>query len=191
MRKRMSVKPVPQISVMDKRLKPAVKTTKKIDKNKLKPHPLVVVADLKKGVVSSLVQYIAEKQKIDDLEILLWLIYLLAGPPEKTKYRLLPVEHPELASKRGRKPYPKKALTEREARYVEAFDAEYSVSKNHTASIAHAAELNQVSWRTIEQAVQKRQKILKSEQAEKEITEFQELVSKLYGDLAERKNIHW
>lgn len=187
----MSVKLVPQISVMDNRFKPSIEAAKKIDKSKLEPHPHAVVMDLKKGVVSSLVQYIAKEQKIDDLEILLWLIYLLAGSPEKTKYRLLPVEHPELASKRGRKPNPKMALTEREARYVEAFDAEYSVSKNHTASIAHAAELNQVSWRTIEQAVQKRQKILKSEQAEKEITEFQRYVSKLYGDLAERKNIHW
>lgn len=191
MRKRMSVKPVPQIGVMDKRFKPVVDVPKKIDRSKLRAHPVIVIADLKKGVVTSLVKYIVEEQKIDDLEILLWLVFLLAGPPEKTKYRLLPVEHPELASKRGRKPNPKPGLTEREAGYVEAYDTEYGISGKHTAAIAYAAGVNHVGWRTIEQAVRKRKKIQESEQPKREKSEFRELVSKMYGDLAERRNLRW
>lgn len=191
MRKRMSVKPVPQIGVMDKRFKPVADVSKKIDVTKLKPHPLIVISDLKKGVVTSLVKYIAEEQKIDDLEILLWLVYLLAGSPENTNYRLLSVEHPELASKRGRKRNPKPALTEREAGYVEAYDTEYSISVKHTAAIAYAASVNHVGWRTIEQAVRKRKKIQECAAPKREKSEFRELVSKMYGDLAERKNLRW
>lgn len=191
MQKRMTVRPVPQISVMDKRFKPVSKAVKRIDVHRTGPHQRAVVMDLKKGVTTSLVRYIIRKRKIDDLEILLCLIYLLAGPSEKTKYRLLPILHPDLAAKRGRKRNPKPALTVRETRYTEDYDAEYVVSQKHTASIARAAELNDVSWWTIEQAVRKRRKILESEHLPEKEAEIDEGISKFFVNLTKGKKLNW
>lgn len=188
MRKRMTVKPVPQISVNEKRFKRVIDTPKKIDIENIEIAESSVIIDLNNGVTSSLINYIIKKREITDKAILLNLVYMLLGDVEHTKYMLLPIEHPNLPAKRGRKPKLEPVLTARELSHLEFYDAEFAISSKHIAALEFAADARSVSARTIETAVRKRRMINKREAKKVNAADINQRFQEVLENLKSRKS---
>jgi hypothetical protein len=91
-------------------------------------HPLVVIADLRRGCLTSLERYLSENQGIPDREVALELRKLIIGSQHRSPYRLMVVDHPaKPKSKEGR---PKKAnskLSNRDRELVAKFESQRKV----------------------------------------------------------------
>lgn len=191
MSERIYVRPVPQISVTEKRFERVIDTQIKINRSNDRTHESVVIMDLKRGVTTTLASYIIKNRKILDKGILLYLVYLLVGDSEDSKYRLLSIEHPDLPATRGRKPRPEPVLTERELSHLEYYDTEIAISNKHTAALEFAANKQKVSVRTIEAAVRKRRSIDEREAKKLDPVDinrrFQEVVANLKKRQSEQR----
>ena len=104
--KRKRFRAVERNSLLEKRFKPVVERPKKCHP---KVHPLIVIADLRKGVLSSLDRYLAQEGGIRDREIAVELRKLISGSKNRTGFRLLVIEHPEGPKSKGGSPAGKRA----------------------------------------------------------------------------------
>lgn len=99
---RQHLRPMSQTGIMEKKFKRVVQPTKRAILKAA--HPLVVIADLRRGSISSLDRYLARKKGIPDREVLLELRKLISGSIERTRYRLVVVEHPDMPKNIGGRP---------------------------------------------------------------------------------------
>ena len=105
--KRKRFRPVEQDSLLDKRFKPVIDPSKRL---RLKIHPLVVLADLRKGSLASLDRYLAQEGGIPDREVAVELRKLISGSRNRSQFRLLVIEHPDGPKNKGGAPAGKRAL---------------------------------------------------------------------------------
>lgn len=110
--KRTRIRPVKRGSLLDKRFKPVVERSKR-----LRPaiHPLIVLADLRNGCLVSLDRYLAQEGGIPDREVAVELRKLISGSRNRSRFRLLVVEHPDGPKNAGGAPSGRR--TSREERY--------------------------------------------------------------------------
>ena len=99
--KRKRFRPVEQGSLIDKRFKPAIERSRRLS---LKIHPLVVLADLRKGSLTSLDRYLAQEGGIPDREVAVELRKLISGSRNRSQFRLLVIEHPDGQKNKGGAP---------------------------------------------------------------------------------------
>jgi hypothetical protein len=119
---RQHVRPIKQIGLGEKKFRKIIETRKQVDRTKI-VHPLVVIRDLRKGVVTSLGRYLTKHRGIPDRAVALELKKLISGSRERTPYRLIVVEHPDTPKdKGGRPPTKRRAPTEAELEVVRAFE---------------------------------------------------------------------
>ena len=100
---RQHVRPIKQIGLGGKKFRKTIETRKRVDHTKI-VHPLVVIRDLRKGVVTSLGRYMTKHRGIPDRAVALELKKLISGSRERTPYRLIVVEHPDTPKDKGGRP---------------------------------------------------------------------------------------
>lgn len=100
--RRKRVKPIEQPSIGDKRFRRVLTPSKRI--TSLKVHPLIVLADLRRGSLVSLTSYLAQERSIPDRAVALELRKLISGSVYRSQYRLLVIEHPDRPKNRGGHP---------------------------------------------------------------------------------------
>jgi hypothetical protein len=166
---RTTVRPVPQISVTDKKFKKVVtpKRPVKLDE----AHPFVVVADLKRGSLKSLAKYVRETGGVSDPEIANELLHLIDGTERETAYRILVVDHPDKIPAKGGRPKTRRpSMTTAETMLAERFDEILLIEKKHELALNALAAEAQVSPAKISRVLRKRKRCEQqdAEAAEKE-----------------------
>jgi len=101
-RGRQQVRPVEQTSILDKRFKRVFPVSKRMNKSKI--HPLMVIADLRKGSLVSLERYLAQEGGIPDRGVAIELRKLISGSACRTPFRMLVVDHPGKPKSVGGRP---------------------------------------------------------------------------------------
>ena len=107
MENRRRIRPVKKFGLADKVFKQVVTTTKiseAIRRRVMNAQHRVVAADLKKGSIRSLGDYLDYHNGIPDRQVALELGKLLSGSVHDTPYRLLIIEHPDLPKRVGGAP---------------------------------------------------------------------------------------
>jgi hypothetical protein len=101
--KRERIRPIKNTALADKRFTPALPVKKRINVKKI-VHPLTVIADLRRGSISSLDRYLSKTKGMIDREVAVELRKLISGSIQRTKYRLIVVEHPQAPKDMGGRP---------------------------------------------------------------------------------------
>lgn len=91
--KRIQIRPVKTAGVLDKKFQPVAPKGKRVTAKTV--HPLVVIADLRRGSLASLDRYIAQQQGIPDREVALELRKLISGSRHRSDYRMIVIDHPD------------------------------------------------------------------------------------------------
>ena len=99
---RPKVRPVKQTSIADKVFAPVGLGRKQIALTRV--HPLVVLADMRRGSLVSLERYLIQEGGISDPEIALELQRLIAGGRTGTKFKITVVENGTVAKRKGGRP---------------------------------------------------------------------------------------
>lgn len=135
--KRQHIRPIEEASILEKRFKKLIPVTKRIPDGVVLP--LVVIADLRRGSISSLNRYLAHEQGIPDRGVALELRKLLSGTIQQTGYRLIVMKHPDTPKDKGgrppqksRKPKPKELAVARD------FEALRTAGEVESAAVATA-----------------------------------------------------
>lgn len=92
---------VEQASILDKRFKPLIERPMR---RRPKIHPLMVIADLRKGSLASLDRYLAQEGGIRDRQLAIELRKLISGSACRSPFRLLAIHHPNGPKNKGGKP---------------------------------------------------------------------------------------
>jgi hypothetical protein len=101
--KRERLRPIKNAALADKQFTPVLPVKKRINLKKI-VHPLTVIADLRRGSISSLDRYLSKTKGVIDREVAVELRKLISGPIQRTKYRLIVVEHPQTPKDEGGRP---------------------------------------------------------------------------------------
>lgn len=99
---RQQVRPVEQTSILDKQFKRVLPVSKRMNKPKI--HPVMVIADLRKGSLVSLDRYLAQEGGIPDRGVALELRKLISGSVCRTRFRVLVIDHPGKPKSVGGRP---------------------------------------------------------------------------------------
>ena len=158
--KKISVRPVEQTSVIDKKFQRVMNTTKRV---KIKTsHPAIVLADLKKGSLTSLARYIRETGNIADREVCQQLLMLIDGSYDQTSFRILVARHPDEPLDVGGRPRSKTgSLTIKQEKILLRYDEKIAVEKKYENAIPIVMRDENVSKATIDRAIRARKKLLK------------------------------
>lgn len=101
---RKHVRPISGTGVGEKQCEPVVTgLPKRIDLRKV-THPLIVVADLRRGSLASLDRYLAKHKGIPDYAIAVELRKLISGSLTRSRFRLAVIEHPDTPMDVGGRP---------------------------------------------------------------------------------------
>jgi hypothetical protein len=98
---RKRTRPVEPGSLLDKRFEPFIESSKRL---LTKIHPLIVLADLRRGSLASLDKYIAQEGGIPDRHVAIELRKLISGSAQRSPFRLEIVEHPDGPKNTGGRP---------------------------------------------------------------------------------------
>lgn len=98
---RQHLRPIKSNGLTDKKFKRLVETGKRVPKT---VHPWIVVADLRRGSLTSLDRYLAKHKGIPDHLVAVELRKLISGSAERTRYSLIAVEHPRAQKSVGGRP---------------------------------------------------------------------------------------
>ena len=99
---RIQVRPIAQHSMLDKIFKRVAKSKKRVALCKVNPH--IVLADLRKGSLSSLSRYLAQEGGISDKAVAFELLNLISGSALHSNYSILVVDHPDGPKNLGGRP---------------------------------------------------------------------------------------
>ena len=157
--KKIQVRPVHQTSVGDKQFRRVLLAEKRIEKNIL--HPIVVVADLKKGSLNSLARYIREKGSIADSEICKEILNLIEGQYEQSRFRAIVVDHPDAPSDKGGRPEKSIEDSPDYKRILARFDELPIVTRQQENAINDLADELKISRATIFRVLEKRKQLEK------------------------------
>lgn len=101
---RKHLRPISKTGLGEKKFKPVITgLRKRIDLRKV-AHPLIVVADLRRGSLASLDLYLAKHKGIPDHEVAVELRKLISGTRSRSRFRLVVVEHPDRPKDVGGRP---------------------------------------------------------------------------------------
>ncbi|MBU0657842.1 MAG: hypothetical protein KKB67_09015 [Alphaproteobacteria bacterium] len=123
---RKNLRPVKNSRVFEKKFNRLVETNKRVPKIVTAP---IVVAELKRGSLDSLDIYLQANGGISDRLVALELRKLISGSVERSRYRLIVIEHPDAPKQIGGRPKnEKEAPSDRDweiaARYEALLEAE-------------------------------------------------------------------
>lgn len=165
---KMTIRPIPQNSVVDKHFRNAVDTQKRVRMKK--SHPAIVVADLKKGSLTSLARYIRETGNIVDREVCQQLLKLIDGSYNHTSFRIVVARHPDEPPDVGGRPKSESgSLTKKQEKLVLLYDEIKAIEIKYENTIPRLMHREKVSKATIDRALRARKKLLG--QAEKDALE--------------------
>jgi hypothetical protein len=108
--KREHLRPVKNASLVDERLARVLKANKRFiplvrhKKRVNLSYSRAVIADLRRGSISSLDRYLSKTKGVIDREVAVELRKLISGSIQRTKYRLIVVEHPQTPKDKGGRP---------------------------------------------------------------------------------------
>jgi len=138
-------------SIQDKRFRPIIASSRR---NWLaKVHPLVVIADLRNGCLSSLERYLAQNRGIFDRGIALELRKLVAGTQYRSRYKLMVVEHPDKPKSKGGRPRRNgTASTAKERALVAEFERQRKIEGKNYRAKEVLVEQGHASGSTIDRA---------------------------------------
>lgn len=146
---RQHVRPIKQIGLGQKKFRKIVENRKKVDRTKI-VHPLVVIRDLQKGVVTSLGRYLTKHRGIPDRAVALELKKLISGSRERTPYRLIVVEHPDTPKdKGGRPPTTGRAPKQNERAVAQDFAEELKQSASVESAVVAVAKRHKISTASV------------------------------------------
>ena len=136
-----TVRAVAVVSIADKKYTKVGKHRKTIDLVRMRVHPLMVVADLRRGCLKSLHRYLGQESGIPDAAVALALQKLIAGSPAEAKFQLAVIEHPDRPSAKGGHPL-KTTLTptQKQLDSVEKLEALLSHNVATEAAVAQVVE---------------------------------------------------
>jgi hypothetical protein len=98
--KREHLRPIKNAALADKKFTPALRVKKRINLKGV-AHPLIVIADLRRGSIGSLDRYLYKTKGVIDRAVALELRKLISGSIERTKFRIIVVEHPDTPKDKG------------------------------------------------------------------------------------------
>ena len=96
-----TVRAVSVVSIADKKYTKVGKHRKTIDLVRMRVHPLMVVADLRRGCLKSLHRYLGQESGIPDAAVARALQKLIASGAAEAKFQLVVIEHPDRPSAKG------------------------------------------------------------------------------------------
>lgn len=118
--KRISVRPIEQRTIADKKFKKVVEVKKKVRIDPI--HHTVVCHDLRNGSLVSLARHLEANHGISDERIAHELRLLICGSRDEAQFRLLVIDHPDAPKQRGGRPSARhRAPTEQELKIASAF----------------------------------------------------------------------
>lgn len=155
------VRPITSPGISGKKFQPLV-NGRRI--HTLPAHPLVVIGDLRAGSLGSLDAYLKKNRGIPDREVALELRKLLSGTSERSRFRLVLVDHPDIPADLGGRPQskrdePTRAELELYAAYLAQLDI---IGKTKDARIQAAQDKRRTEI-TVRRAIQKVEAALKRE----------------------------
>jgi len=101
---RKPLRPISKTGLSEKQFKPVFAgLRKRVDLRKV-AHPLIVVADLRRGSLASLDRYMAKHRGIPDHQVAVELRKLIWGTRSRSRFRLVIVEHPDRPADVGGRP---------------------------------------------------------------------------------------
>jgi hypothetical protein len=154
--KRVQVRPVVASSITKKKFKPVVESSRRFDLTK-SANPSIVIADLRRGSLDSLSLYLKQNKGIKDRVIALELRKLISGSRHRSSFRLLVVQHPDMAkSIGGRPPRKSEAISANEVALLARFDQILPVERKRILAKEVLAQEAGVSTSTIDRALRKR-----------------------------------
>lgn len=143
------VLPVANVSVMDKRF------AWRWEPSHVPVHELIVLMDLQKGVLTSLDRYLAKHKGIPDRRIAVALRKLISGTLQRSSYRLIVVQHPDLPPDSGGAPKRQRSVTaQRQREIVERVEALVTLGDKRGIAIETVASELGVSKRTVQRSLQ-------------------------------------
>jgi hypothetical protein len=99
---RLIVRPVEGDSIRSKKFKKLIDTNKHFALRRV--HPLVVIADLRRGCLDSLNQYLRQEKGNLDRGVMVELRKLISGSRSRTDFRIMVVQHPDSPKDKGGRP---------------------------------------------------------------------------------------
>lgn len=141
--KRMLLRPVPQTSILDKRFRPVLETTKRVRSTRV--HPLVVLADMKRGSLKSLARYLEQENGIPDAMIARRLRAMITGDVCDSDFQIRVIDHPDLPKAKGGRPAGQSRTPTRVERAVADDLIKYSRDMPVEAAVATVAAEHRIS----------------------------------------------
>lgn len=160
---RKHLRPISKTGLGEKQFKPVITgLRKRIDLRKV-AHPLIVIADLRRGSLASLDRYLAKHKGIPDHAVAVELRKLISGSLARSRFRLAVIEHPDTPMDVGGRPSASKAnLSTGQLRIVGRYkELLASEGKKYRAEEIVQEEL-QVSRSTIRRALKRAEEIDRS-----------------------------
>ena len=155
-----TVRPVKKTSVIDKQFQRVTSTKKRVWTKKSAPS--IVVADLKKGSLTSLARYIRETGNIANREVCRQILTLIDGSYVQTSFRIVVARHPDEPPDVGGRPKSKTgSLTKKQEKILLRYDEKIAVEKKYDNAIPIVMRDEKVSKATIDRALRARKKLLK------------------------------
>lgn len=156
--KAITVRPVSQLSILDKKFKKTIEVEKPVHVDPA--HPFVVISDLKRGSLKSLAHHLRKSGSIADPDIAAELLKLITGSVTQTPFKIIVIDHPEKANVGGRPKAVLTSLSEKEKALVAHFDVILETEKKHDLALGALAKDAGVSRATISRALRKRRHLI-------------------------------
>ncbi|MFQ3894661.1 hypothetical protein [Sphingobium sp. R-7] len=150
---RKHLRPSQQPGITEKRFKKLGETARRVGKI---VHPLVVIADLRRGSLVSLDKYLAKHRGIPDREVALELRKLITGTIARSRYRIVAVEHPDTpADAGGRPPIDEVGPSDRDLQIASRYEEFLAVEGKAWLAMERVRDLFELSEPTIRRAVRR------------------------------------
>ncbi|MES2174623.1 MAG: hypothetical protein V4523_11835 [Pseudomonadota bacterium] len=150
---REHLRPVKNPGITEKRFKRLFRRTNQVG---MVAHASVVLADLRRGSLSSLDRYLAKNKGIPDRKIALELRKLISGTSARSHYRLVVVEHPGAPKDfGGRPPVDKTAPSDRDRQIASRYEELLATEGKAYLAVEMAVHAFGLSKSTIIRAIQK------------------------------------
>ena len=151
--KRKKIREINNTIINDKKYNKVFQSVKRVNRNIV--HPLVVIADLRKGNISSLNRYLQQQKGLPDRAVAIELRKLISGSMQRTQYRLIVVDHPDKPKDKGGRPHLKKRPSDKDRAIVDLYRQYLKTEgKAYRAKEEVAATLG-ISESTVARAIKK------------------------------------
>jgi len=139
-------------SILERRFRPYRQTPKKITSDpKRLVHPAIVIADLRRGVLTSLDWYLRTSRGMLNRSVAVELRKLIGGSPARSKFRIISIDHPDGPAPMKGRPQGSKRVgpSDRQVELANALRLEVARQPKIESAATEVAKAFKVTARTV------------------------------------------